>query len=306
MSKIAYIDKNFKPDRLELIDMINTVIDDYESQGFSLTLRQVYYQMVARAIIPNNERSYKNLGNLISDARLAGLISWDAIEDRTRNLRGNSHWTNPGGVINSAAYSYKLDHWEDQKNYVEVWVEKDALIGIVGQICQQLDVNYFSCRGYVSQSEMWNAAQRLIRRQNRGQHIVLLHLGDHDPSGKDMSRDIMDRLRVFETYDVEFHRLALNMDQIEEYTPPPNPTKLTDSRASGYIDKYGHECWELDALEPTVIRDLIDKNVCKYRNTRLFNSVIKREEEGKKLLYDISDNWHYVAARWEEIKETYC
>lgn len=306
MSKIAYIDKNFKPDRLDLIDRINTVIDDYESQGFSLTLRQVYYQMVARAIIPNNERSYKNLGNLISDARLAGLISWDAIEDRTRNLRGNSHWTNPGGVINSAAYSYKLDHWEDQKNYVEVWVEKDALIGIVGQICQQLDVNYFSCRGYVSQSEMWNAAQRLIRRQNRGQHIVLLHLGDHDPSGKDMSRDIMDRLRVFETYDVEFHRLALNMDQIEEYTPPPNPTKLTDSRASGYIYKYGHECWELDALEPTVIRDLIDKNVCKYRNTRLFNSVIKREEEEQELLHDLSRHWDYVAARWEEIKETYC
>ena len=306
MSRIAYIDKNFKPDRLDLIDRINTVIDDYESQGFSLTLRQVYYQMVARAIIPNNERSYKNLGNLISDARLAGLISWDAIEDRTRNLRGNSHWTNPGGVINSAAYSYKLDHWEDQKNYVEVWVEKDALIGIVGQICQQLDVNYFSCRGYVSQSEMWNAAQRLIRRQTRGQHIVLLHLGDHDPSGKDMSRDIMDRLRVFETYDVEFHRLALNMDQIEEYTPPPNPTKLTDSRASGYIDKYGHECWELDALEPTVIRDLIDENVCKYRNTRLFNSVIKREKEEQELLHDLSRHWDYVAARWEEIKETYC
>lgn len=306
MSKIAYIDKNFKPDRLDLIDRINTVIDDYERQGFSLTLRQVYYQMVARAIIPNNERSYKNLGNLISDARLAGLISWDAIEDRTRNLRGNSHWTTPGSMINSAAYSYKLDHWEDQKNYVEVWVEKDALIGIVGQICQQLDVNYFSCRGYVSQSEMWNAAQRLIRRQNRGQHIVLLHLGDHDPSGKDMSRDIMDRLRVFETYDVEFHRLALNMDQIEEYTPPPNPTKLTDSRASGYIDKYGHECWELDALEPTVIRDLIDENVCKYRNTRLFNSVIKREKEEQELLYDLSRHWDYVAARWEEIKETYC
>lgn len=306
MSKIAYIDKNFKPDRLDLIDRINTVIDDYERQGFSLTLRQVYYQMVARAIIPNNERSYKNLGNLISDARLAGLISWDAIEDRTRNLRGNSHWTTPGSMINSAAYSYKLDHWEDQKNYVEVWVEKDALIGIVGQICQQLDVNYFSCRGYVSQSEMWTAAQRLIRRQNRGQHIVLLHLGDHDPSGKDMSRDIMDRLRVFETYDVEFHRLALNMDQIEEYTPPPNPTKLTDSRASGYIDKYGYECWELDALEPTVIRDLIDENVCKYRNTRLFNSVIKREKEEQELLYDLSRHWDYVAARWEEIKETYC
>ena len=149
MSKIAYIDKNFKADRLDLIDRINAVIDDYQSQGFSLTLRQVYYQMVARAIIPNNERSYKNLGNLISDARLAGLISWKAIEDRTRNLRGNSHWADPGDMINTAAYSYKLDHWDGQKNYVEVWVEKDALVGIVGQICQTLDVNYFSCRGYV-------------------------------------------------------------------------------------------------------------------------------------------------------------
>lgn len=122
MPKIEYISKNFGADRLELIDRINGVITDYSAQGYSLTLRQVYYQMVARAIIPNNERSYKNLGNLINDARLAGLIDWNAIEDRTRNLRGNSHWTTPGSMIDSAAYSYHLDHWKGQQNYVEVWV----------------------------------------------------------------------------------------------------------------------------------------------------------------------------------------
>ena len=179
MPKIEYVPKNFSADRLQMIEKVNKVVAEYQKQGYSLTLRQVYYQMVARDIIPNNMRSYKNLGNLINDARLAGLIDWLAIEDRTRNLRGNSHWTEPGKVIESAAYSYRRDHWEGQPNYVEVWVEKDALIGIVGQICGKLDVNHFSCRGYVSQSEMWAAARRLHRRQEAGQRVVLLHLGDH-------------------------------------------------------------------------------------------------------------------------------
>ncbi len=306
MPKIEYVPKTFRSDNLYLINKINDVIADYSQQGFSLTLRQVYYQMVARAIIPNNERSYKNLGNLISDARLAGLIDWSAIEDRTRNLRGNSHWGTPGDVINSAAFSYHLDYWKDQENYVEVWVEKDALVGIVGQICEKLDVNFFSCRGYVSQSEMWGAARRLRRHQDSDQNIVLLHLGDHDPSGKDMSRDIQDRLITFETHGVEFHRLALNMDQIELYNPPPNPTKLTDSRATGYIDKFGYECWELDALEPQVISNLIKTNVEKYRDNELYEAILKREQEEKTLLNGISKNWDGIANNWEDIRDQYC
>ncbi|WP_434510127.1 hypothetical protein [Desulfitobacterium sp. AusDCA] len=305
MPKIEYVSKNFGADRLDLISSINSVIDSYSKQGYSLTLRQVYYQMVARAIIPNNERSYKNLGNLISDARLAGLIDWKAIEDRTRNLRGNSHWTTPGSVIDSAAYSYHLDHWEGQQYYVEVWVEKDALVGIVGQICNELDVSFFSCRGYVSQSEMWGAARRLQRRQDQGQQIVLLHLGDHDPSGRDMSRDIQDRLVTFETYGVQFHRIALNMDQIEEFGPPPNPTKLSDSRSNGYIEEFGNDCWELDALEPQVISDLIGKNVRRYRDDGIYMGMIRREGEEKEMLEDLAHQWDIVADNWEDIKERY-
>lgn len=305
MPKIEYVPKNFSADRLQMIEKVNKVVAEYQKQGYSLTLRQVYYQMVARDIIPNNMRSYKNLGNLINDARLAGLIDWLAIEDRTRNLRGNSHWTEPGKVIESAAYSYCRDHWEGQPNYVEVWVEKDALIGIVGQICGKLDVNHFSCRGYVSQSEMWAAARRLHRRQEAGQRVVLLHLGDHDPSGKDMSRDIQERLVTFETYGVTFKRLALNMDQVELYNPPPNPAKLSDSRASGYIEEYGDECWELDALEPKVISDLISKNVEKYRDDTLYNAVVEREAEERRQLDDLAEHYEAVAENWEEIKERY-
>jgi hypothetical protein len=306
LPKICYIEKRFRKDKLILIDKINEVIRNYTMQGYNLTLRQVYYQLVARAIIENNERSYKNIGNLISDARLAGLIDWNAIEDRTRNMRGNSHWVTPGQIIDSAAYSYHLDHWKGQENCVEVWVEKDALIGIVGQICGQLDVNFFSCRGYVSQSEMWGAAQRLKRMQEQGQNVVLLHLGDHDPSGKDMSRDIQDRLRIFEAYGVEFHRLALNMSQIEKYNPPPNPAKLTDSRANQYINEFGYDSWELDALEPRVISDLIERNVKNYRNEKLYNEIVKQEKMEKSLLSDISSNWNGISDNWEDIKNTYC
>lgn len=307
MPKIEYVPKNFRPASLALIEKIDSVVSDYERQGFSLTLRQVYYQLVARDIIPNKEKSYKMLSALISDARLAGLIDWTAIEDRTRNLRGNSHWTTPGSMIDSAAYSYRLDHWKGQKNYVEVWVEKDALIGIVGQICGRLDVSHFSCRGYVSQSEMWGAAQRLRRHRSQGQRIILLHLGDHDPSGQDMSRDIQERLAMFDDgLNVQFHRLALNMEQIDQYSPPPNPTKLTDSRANGYIEKYGYECWELDALEPQVISDLISENVLKYRNDRQYKNVLKQEKEEKALLEELSENWPGVAVNWKEIKRQFC
>ena len=90
-----------------------------QAQGYELTLRQAYYQLVARGYIPNNERSYKNIGNLINDGRLAGLIDWHSITDRTRNLRSNSHWDNPADVIASARYSYLLNKWDGQPNYVE-------------------------------------------------------------------------------------------------------------------------------------------------------------------------------------------
>lgn len=305
MPKIKYIEKKFRENSLNLIMRVNNVIEEYKKQGYSLTLRQVYYQMVARDIIENNERSYKNLGSLINDARLAGLIDWEAIEDRTRNLRRRSKWENPSEVINSAAGSYHIDYWEGQENYIEVWVEKDALVGIVGRICEKLDVNYFSCRGYVSQSEMWVASQRLKRRENEGKNIILLHLGDHDPSGIDMSRDIMDRQILFGSLDINFDRLALNMNQIDQYNPPPNPTKITDSRASSYINKFGYSCWELDALEPQVISELIEVNIKRFRDNDVYNLVKEREEEEIEELVNISENYNLISKNMDEIERLF-
>lgn len=298
MSKIQYKDINFQSKSLELIERVNLIIEEYDAQGFELTLRQVYYQLVARGFIPNNERSYKNLGELINNGRLAGLIDWYAIVDRTRNLRDNSHWKTPSEVINSAMYSYMLNRWEDQPNYVEVWVEKDALIGIVSQICRELDVPHFSCRGYTSQSEMWTAAQRFIRQDHRESRTII-HLGDHDPSGIDMSRDIQDRLNMFGA-DVFVKRVALTMEQIDTFNPPPNPTKLTDARANGYIEEYGHECWELDALEPRVITNLIQSEVTALVDEELFREVECREKKDKSDIQKICERYDDVVTFLDE------
>lgn len=288
--KIKYQDINFRPQSLDLISKVNRIIAEYKAKGYELTLRQVYYQLVARDIIPNNERSYKNTGNLISDGRMAGLIDWNAIIDRTRELRKNSHWDSPADIVLTCSEQFQYDKWEGQEYYVEVWVEKDALIGVVERACRKLDVPFFSCRGYTSQSEMWSAAQRLIEYDRQQ---VIIHLGDHDPSGKDMSRDIVDRLNVFGV-DPIFTRIALNMDQIEQYNPPPNPTKLTDSRANGYISEFGEECWELDALKPEVIDDLITNTVNKYLNPLKFNKMKEKEQSARRILEAVADNWDSV------------
>lgn len=292
MPKIKYKDIRFRQSSLDLIHLVNQVISEYQAQGYELTLRQAYYQLVARGYIPNNERSYKNIGNLINDGRLAGLIDWYAITDRTRNLRRNSHWDTPSEVIASAKYSYLLDKWEGQPNYVEVWVEKDALVDVVGQACRPLDVPFFSCRGYTSQSEMWVAAQRFINQEHREQRIII-HLGDHDPSGIDMTRDIQERLEMFGA-DVYVKRVALTMEQIEQFNPPPNPAKITDSRCDKYIAMYGYESWELDALEPKVITDLIRSEVTMYRDDDLYQEICRKERQEKQELQMLCD--HYGTA----------
>lgn len=296
MPQIQYIERAFGKASLAVIDQANAICAEYQAQGFDLTLRQLYYQFVSRGLIANKDTEYKRLGSIINDARLAGLLDWDYIVDRTRYVRANSHWDSPASIISSAAYNYRRDRWAKQPYRVEVWIEKDALIGVIDAVCTDLDMPFFSCRGYTSQSEVWGAAQRLQRYRDDGQEPIILHLGDHDPSGIDMTRDIGDRLFIFmgEEYP-EIRRLALNMEQVEYYNPPPNPTKLTDSRASGYVDAYGNDSWELDALEPAVIAGLIRDEVEALRDDALWQQEDEAEADEKDLLSKAARRWTAVA-----------
>lgn len=292
MPCIEYVPKRFRPQSMLLIAEADQILTEYAEQGYTLTLRQLYYQFVSRNLLRNTERCYKRLGGIMSDARLAGLIDWSCMVDRTRALVANAHWTSPQQIVEACASEYMVDRWEHQPERVEVWVEKDALLGVVARAVEELDVPYFSCRGYTSQSEMWTAGRRLVAYLGDGQLPVILHLGDHDPSGLDMTRDIAERLEIFvqesEGEGFVLERIALSMDQIDEYGLPPNPVKVADSRATVYVDEFGDDSWELDALSPHLIVDLVQSAVSAHIDPIAWDAALHEEYEGQALLREIA------------------
>lgn len=314
MPRICYKEKKFSTSSKDVIVEAIEIIQEYADEGYDLTLRQLYYQFVARGLIENTDKSYRRLGTIISDARMAGLIDWDAIVDRTRHLSHLSTWGDPGQIIEGAARSYREDLWDTQPWRVEVWVEKEALAGVIERIANELRCPFFSCRGYVSQSAQWEAAQRIGKHvADQGQGVVVLHLGDHDPSGLDMTRDNGDRLNLLtancfdqsakslpphfvhedlpEEPTVAICRIALNMDQIEEYRPPPNPAKLTDARAKGYVRNHGDESWELDALDPRVLSALVRRYVDEVREDKPYGERQAQEQEHQLQIEAVASDW---------------
>lgn len=304
--KKCFVPKRFTAAHMAVIDQANEIIEDYKRQGFLLTLRQLYYQFVRRVLIENKQSEYKRLGSIINDARLAGLIDWDAIEDRTRNLETQPAWDDPASLADACAQQYREDLWRSQPCLVEVWIEKEALVGVIEPICKEFRLPYFACRGYVSQSEQYAAGQRFrrtalgisARARGAGRRPVVLHLGDHDPSGLDMTRDIEARLAMFAGRDVDVRRLALNYAQVEELDLPPNPAKETDSRASGYMAEHGDGSWELDALEPAMIADLIREAVGDLIVPALWADALAQEERQRGI-------WAAVARDWDRVEEMF-
>lgn len=312
MPKIKFENKSFRGQSIDMIERALTIIDDFKAQGFTLTLRQVYYQFISRDYFPESKRykwtgskwvrdvngtknclpNYKWLTTLISDARLSGIIDWNDIEDRVRNLKVFSSWDSPEQITEEASLAYQIDLWKNQPYYLECWVEKEALIGVVSKACNKWRVNHIACKGYMSLSEIWDAGWNRIREKKRqGKQVTVIHLGDHDPSGIDMTRDIEARMELFARSEVDILRIALNMDQIEEYDPPPSPAKETDSRFNSYMEQFGEDSWELDALRPDIMVDLIEKEIIERLDLNLWQKEVKEEQNGKAILQQISHNF---------------
>lgn len=280
--KQHFISKKFGHEAKALLAKIHSVLLDYETQGYDLSLRQLYYQLVAANLVENTERSYKNIGTLVGDARLAGLIDWDAIKDRGRECVKPNTWSSPREIIDACATSFKTGKWADQPCYVEVMVEKQALEGVLEPECTELQIPFTANKGYSSLSALYEAGERLRDKLDAGKDVHVIYLGDHDPSGIDMTRDIEDRLAMFaecESHgdEIHVHRIALNIEQVRRFKPPENPAKLTDSRAAGYIQKFGRSSWELDAIEPRQLAALVRNKVTGFRDDDLWQAALARE-----------------------------
>jgi len=249
----------------------------------------------------NADPNYIWLGNTITKARDAGLVDWGAIVDRTRGRKGLTTWSNPAEIIRSAARGFRIDKWQKQDYKIFVWVEKEALAGVIARACENEDiqVDYISCKGYMSASTIWREAQSTSYWESQGKIPVVIHLGDHDPSGVDMTRDNIKRLKLYSGLSThnggfDFERIALNYSQIEQYNPPPNPAKLKDTRAANYVDKFGYESWELDALDPDVLVSLIQEKINSYKDFDKWAKMVELENEYKERLDHVADNWESI------------
>lgn len=279
--------KNIGSERLAAIRQADAILQEYESAGMVITLRQLYYQHVARGLIENTKQSYGRLGDLVADGRMAGEISWTAVEDRARGLQSYRYWESPHQAFQQARDTYRLNKWARQPWAPEVWSEKE---GPLEGVCSELEVDFFVVHGYNSISEVWRAGQRFRKYISDGRTPIVIHLGDHDPSGLHMTEDNRRRLATFTGVNVLVHRIVLNMDQIERYRPPPQPAKETDSRYEAYAAEHGDLSWEMDALPPDAVVKLIRDSVAHVRDEKLWAEALEQENADRLWMADILED----------------
>jgi hypothetical protein len=292
--KQAFVNFKFSSASLAMIDRIEKILNEYKAMGYRLSLRQLYYQLVARALIENTQQSYKRTGTLVSNARQAGLLDWEMIEDRGREVVTVSHWDSPAQIVEVAARQFRIDKWANQPYYIMAMVEKDALSGVLEPVCRTLDIPIVANKGYSSSSTMYEIGRELYRRASAGQTVTVLYLGDHDPSGIDMTRDIEERLSLYSNLsagEIEVVRLALNYDQVEDWRPPENPAKTTDSRYAAYEAEYGESSWELDAVEPDTLADLVTQAVEERRDDEQWSDDLRKEKHMRRELQRYAENY---------------
>lgn len=306
--KIRYREIKMGRTNRSMLDIINQIIAEYQKQGYRLTLRQLYYQLVSRDVIPNKQAEYSKLSNMLKEGRMGGIVDWDAIEDRLRKPERPSSWDSPKDILEVCINQFALPRQMLQENYIEVWVEKDALSGVLKRVTQKYHIPILVNRGYSSASAMFDAYHRFKEAYENDQMIRIIYLGDYDPSGQDMIRDIRDRILEFAIGDYNEYELdiskcdehtkeeiaerfnfailpvALTREQINLYNPPPNPAKITDPRAKKFIEEHGNLSWEVDALRPDVLHKLLDDSINDLIDRETFESVLEEEEEQREKL----------------------
>lgn len=277
-----------------VIQHIIDIVDEYEAEGYVLTLRQLHYQLVSSNWIVNHDSAYKKLGNIVDDCKYAGVIDWDNIEDRGRKPYIPYYVRDVDHALNDTIEQYRVDRQIGQDACIELWTEKDALSGILRRSTEKYHIQLVVNKGYTSSSAIYAAYKRCVRAIEKQRRFIILYFGDHDPSGLDMVRDIRERLTFmllngdyassFEGVDIDYWfqvvPIGLSMQQIRKYNLPPNPTKLTDSRAKKYIQQHGETCWEVDALKPQVLTSIVETNIVNLIDVPQYEEMLKIENKG--------------------------
>lgn len=244
-----------------------------------MTVRQVFYRMVSEGQIGKTEAEYKNtVTRLLAEMRLAGEMPFSWLADNTRWMRKPAAYDSLEAMLKASEEAYRRDLWANQAAYVEVWLEKDALSGVLYEVTAPWDVPLMVTRGYPSLSYLHTAAEA-IRAARRPAYLY--YFGDHDPSGLDIPRNVEDRLREFAPEaEIHFTRLAVTPRQIEEMSLPTRPTKRTDSRAKSFRG----ESVEVDAIPPRTLRAMAKAAIEAHIEPTAYAALRRAEEEEREAI----------------------
>lgn len=249
-----------------------------------MTIRGLFYRLVSEEVIPKTEAAYKGLVvRLATEMRLDGTLPFRWVADNTRWRHGGLAYAGPEEWLAESIQTYRLDLWRDQPVYVEVWLEKDALAGVLLQETDPLRVPLMVTRGYPSITYLANAAAHI---RHVGKPTMLYYFGDFDPSGVDIPRVVAQRLREFApAVRIGFHRVAVNEDQIEALGLPTRPTKTKDSRSGSFK---GRRSVEVDAVPPAILRQWARERIERHIDPRKLAAIQREEALHRKCLASIS------------------
>jgi len=256
-----------------------------------LTLRQIYYRLVAAGHLENTRSKYNDLSNLLKHMRLDDWLPWEVLEDRVRRVSEKRGWVDHNEFmdahIDDFLEGYERCYVQDQKCYVEIWTEKDALSQVFERVAYPYCIRSVTCVGYQSVTFLDGFRRRARAAQHRGQIPVILYFGDMDPSGHQMLEAIKQTLEdEMDLWGVEYHRVALTPDQIMDYELPHDPkaVKITDKRYRKYVQRFGDLAVELDALHPKVLRELAVEAIESHFDMNLFQEQVEVEQMEQKRL----------------------
>jgi len=274
---------------LELLAQVQEIIESY---NFALTLRQIYYQLVVKQIVPNEPKYYQKLSRLCVIGRDEGILPEDSFADRLREIDKPSCWDDLSDYMDTVKQAYRKNKWNNQDMYLEIWTEKDALRGVISPITHKYDAILLVVRGQVSRTAIYESYNRFAQMVEEDKECYLFYFGDFDPSGISIYNSLVERLRNYDECGelINFERIALTPEQIINYDLPQDPAKKSDPNYRRFVEQYGDRVVELDSLPPEVLRELIEESIRTTIDEELFVQVQEKELQERVQLQNIIES----------------
>jgi len=269
------------------METIRTAICEAVERDHPMTVRQVFYRLAVSGVVPKQEnRGYRTVQRLLVEMRRAGRVPYSWIVDSSRTVRRPQTFDSAEDALRTTLRTYRRDLWADAGTYIQVWLEKEALAGVLWDVTEEWQVSLWVNRGYSSVSYLRQGAESINKALRAGREVYVYNFGDHDPSGVNAWEKAEEDLRewIDAPERVRFERVAVTPEQIRDWDLPTRPTKTSDSRAEGFEGA----SVELDAIPPARLKELTRECIERHINPRALEQTKKTERLERETLRDFA------------------